>query len=77
MYIHNATGEYGDVPLYAGGDIYLDPENGEYHITAQTIKRGVEANKLIQTLGGRPLPYSLAGQDFPPFENPHSLSSGV
>jgi hypothetical protein len=59
LYIHNAVGRFGAVPLALSGDLDLDPERGEYRLSA-TVP-GVEVNALRATLGVRPTPFPVAG----------------
>lgn len=35
IFLHNATGWFGSVPLEASGDFGLHPEDGEFHLMCQ------------------------------------------
>ncbi|KAM0871926.1 hypothetical protein ACQ4PT_039062 [Festuca glaucescens] len=35
VFLHNASGWYGDVPVEASGDFGLNPEDGEFHLMCQ------------------------------------------
>jgi len=59
LYLHDARGFYGAIPLSCTGDIDLTPTRGEYHLSAAVP--GCEMNDLRETLGGRPAPKPLAG----------------
>lgn len=59
LYLHNATGYFGAVPLSLTGDLGLNPDEGQYRLTVESP--GVEVNALRCTLGVRPTPYPVAG----------------
>jgi len=59
VYLHDARGKFGAVPMRVTGDLDLDPLTGEYRLSA-TVP-GVEVNALRATLGVRPLPFPVAG----------------
>ena len=35
IFLHNASGWFGDAPLEASGDFGINPENGEFHLMCQ------------------------------------------
>lgn len=35
IFLHNASGWFGDVPLEASGDFGIHPEEGEFHLMCQ------------------------------------------
>lgn len=37
IFLHNASGWFGDVPLEASGDFGIEPEEGEFHLMCQVI----------------------------------------
>lgn len=41
------------------GDMGLNPESGQYRVSADVV--GVEVNDLRKTLGLRPLPFPISG----------------
>ncbi|CAA0810610.1 embryo defective 2410 [Striga hermonthica] len=59
IFLHNARGWFGDVPLEASGDFGIDPEEGEYHLMCQVPS--VEVNALMNTFKMKPLLFPLAG----------------
>ncbi|KAG8375520.1 hypothetical protein BUALT_Bualt10G0108300 [Buddleja alternifolia] len=59
IFVHNARGWFGDIPLEASGDFGLDPEEGEYHLMCQVPS--VEVNALMKTFKMKPLLFPLAG----------------
>ncbi|KAK6119462.1 hypothetical protein DH2020_046790 [Rehmannia glutinosa] len=59
IFLHNARGWFGDVPLEASGDFGIDPEEGEYHLMCQVPS--VEVNALMKTFKMKPLLFPLAG----------------
>lgn len=59
IFLHNARGWFGDVPLEASGDFGIDPEQGEYHVMCQVPS--VEVNALMKTFKMKPLLFPLAG----------------
>jgi hypothetical protein len=59
LYLHNARGAFGAVPMTLTGDLDLDPATGSYRLSA-TVP-GVEVNALRATLGVRPTPFPVAG----------------
>ncbi|KAL3844129.1 hypothetical protein ACJIZ3_001532 [Penstemon smallii] len=59
IFLHNARGWFGDVPLEASGDFGLDPGEGEYHLMCQVPS--IEVNALMKTFKMKPLLFPLAG----------------
>lgn len=59
VFLHNASGWFGDVPVEASGDFGLNPEDGEFHLMCQVPS--VEVNALMKTVKMRPLMFPLAG----------------
>ncbi|KAL8521965.1 hypothetical protein ACS0TY_012205 [Phlomoides rotata] len=59
IFLHNARGWFGDIPLEASGDFGIDPEQGEYHLMCQVPS--VEVNALMKTFKMKPLLFPLAG----------------
>ncbi|XP_047977254.1 protein TIC236, chloroplastic-like [Salvia hispanica] len=59
IFLHNARGWFGDIPLEASGDFGIDPEQGEYHVMCQVPS--VEVNALMKTFKMKPLLFPLAG----------------
>lgn len=59
IFVHNASGWFGDAPLEASGDFGINPEDGEFHLMCQVPC--VEVNALMKTLKMRPLLFPLAG----------------
>lgn len=59
LYLHNASGRFGDVPLKLTGDLDLHPDTGHYRLSASVPS--VEVNALRATLGVRPTPQPVAG----------------
>ena len=37
IFLHNARGWFGDVPLEASGDFGIHPEEGEFHVMCQVF----------------------------------------
>lgn len=37
IFLHNASGWFGKVPLEASGDFGIDPEQGEFHLMCQVL----------------------------------------
>lgn len=37
IFLHNARGWFGDIPLEASGDFGIDPEEGEYQLMCQVV----------------------------------------
>lgn len=37
IFVHNASGWFGSVPLEASGDFGIHPEEGEFHLMCQVI----------------------------------------
>ena len=35
IFLHNAHGSFGDVPLEASGDFGIHPDEGEFHVMCQ------------------------------------------
>ncbi|PIA65229.1 hypothetical protein AQUCO_00100602v1 [Aquilegia coerulea] len=59
IFLHNASGWFGDVPLEASGDFGINPEDGEFHLMCQVPC--VEVNSLMKTFKMKPLLFPLAG----------------
>nr|KYP39246.1 hypothetical protein KK1_039459 [Cajanus cajan] len=59
IFLHNASGWFGSVPLEASGDFGILPEEGEFHLMCQVP--GVEVNALMRTFKMKPLLFPLAG----------------
>ena len=38
IFLHNANGWFGSVPLEASGDFGIHPEEGEFHLMCQVLK---------------------------------------
>lgn len=37
IFLHNASGWFGDAPLEASGDFGVNPDDGEFHLMCQVI----------------------------------------
>ncbi|KAF8705806.1 hypothetical protein HU200_031014 [Digitaria exilis] len=59
VFLHNASGWFGDAPVEASGDFGLNPEDGEFHLMCQVPS--VEVNALMRTMKTKPLMFPLAG----------------
>ncbi|CAN1218527.1 Protein TIC236, chloroplastic [Linum perenne] len=59
IFLHNASGWFGDVPLEASGDFGIHPEEGEFHLMCQVPS--VEVNALMNTFKMKPLLFPVAG----------------
>ncbi|KAL6980146.1 hypothetical protein U1Q18_021795 [Sarracenia purpurea var. burkii] len=59
IFLHNASGWFGNVPLEASGDFGINPEEGEFHLMCQVPC--VEVNALMKTFRMRPSLFPLAG----------------
>ncbi|CAN8284278.1 unnamed protein product [Cochlearia groenlandica] len=59
IFIHNASGWFGKVPLEASGDFGINPDDGEFHLMCQVPY--VESNALMKTFKMKPLFFPLAG----------------
>ncbi|KAK9073158.1 hypothetical protein SSX86_007482 [Deinandra increscens subsp. villosa] len=59
IFLHNASGWFGKVPLEASGDFGIEPEEGEYHLMCQVPS--VEVNALMKSFKMKPLLFPLAG----------------
>ncbi|KAL5559228.1 hypothetical protein UlMin_035439 [Ulmus minor] len=59
IFLHNANGFFGAVPLEASGDFGIHPEEGEFHVMCQVPC--VEVNALMKTFKMKPLLFPLAG----------------
>ncbi|KAI4376157.1 hypothetical protein MLD38_013947 [Melastoma candidum] len=59
IFLQNASGWFGSVPLEASGDFGINPDDGEYHVMCQVPS--VEVNDLMKTFRMRPLIFPLAG----------------
>ncbi|KAG2700000.1 hypothetical protein I3760_07G213600 [Carya illinoinensis] len=59
IFVHDASGWFGSVPLEASGDFGIHPEEGEFHLMCQVPC--VEVNALMKTFKMKPLLFPLAG----------------
>ncbi|KAK2983126.1 hypothetical protein RJ640_022598 [Escallonia rubra] len=59
IFLHNASGWFGSIPLEASGDFGIEPEEGEFHLMCQVPS--VEVNALMKTFKMKPLLFSSAG----------------
>ncbi|ERN06068.1 uncharacterized protein LOC18434256 [Amborella trichopoda] len=59
IFLHNASGQYGDVSLEASGDFGINPDDGEFHLMCQVPC--VEVNALMKTFKMKPFIFPLAG----------------
>ncbi|KAI3718710.1 hypothetical protein L6452_19592 [Arctium lappa] len=59
IFLHNASGSFGKVPLEASGDFGIEPEEGEFHLMCQVPS--VEVNALMKSFKMKPLLFPLAG----------------
>ncbi|KAK7410301.1 hypothetical protein VNO78_00981 [Psophocarpus tetragonolobus] len=59
IFLHNASGWFGSIPLEASGDFGIHPEEGEFHLMCQVPS--VEVNALMRTFNMRSLLFPLAG----------------
>ena len=59
LYLHNASGHFGAVPITLAGDMDINPEGGHYRLSANVPS--VDINALRASLGARPLPLSVSG----------------
>ncbi|GMH11870.1 hypothetical protein Nepgr_013711 [Nepenthes gracilis] len=59
IFLHNASGWFGNVPLEASGDLGIHPEEGEFHVMCQVPS--VEVNALMKAFKMKPLLLPLAG----------------
>ncbi|KAH9616453.1 hypothetical protein KSS87_018431 [Heliosperma pusillum] len=59
IFLHNANGWFGSVPLEASGDFGIHPEEGEFHLMCQVPC--VEVNALMRTFKMKPLLFPVAG----------------
>ncbi|KAI7745119.1 hypothetical protein M8C21_032015, partial [Ambrosia artemisiifolia] len=59
IFLHNASGWFGKVPLEASGDFGIEPEEGEFHLMCQVPS--VEVNDLMKSFKMKPLLFPLAG----------------
>ncbi|CAH2060516.1 unnamed protein product [Thlaspi arvense] len=59
IFLHNASGWFGKVPLEASGDFGIHPDDGEFHLMCQVPY--VEVNALMKTFKMKPLFFPLAG----------------
>ncbi|XP_012571674.1 protein TIC236, chloroplastic-like isoform X2 [Cicer arietinum] len=59
IFLHNACGWFGSIPLEASGDYGINPEEGEFHLMFQVP--GVEVNALMRTFNMKPFLFPLAG----------------
>ncbi|CAJ1973770.1 unnamed protein product [Sphenostylis stenocarpa] len=53
IFLHNASGWFGSIPLDASGEFGIHPEEGEYHLMCQVPS--VEVNALMRTFNMRSL----------------------
>ncbi|XP_048494076.1 protein TIC236, chloroplastic isoform X2 [Beta vulgaris subsp. vulgaris] len=59
IFLHNANGWFGSVPLEASGDFGIHPDEGEFHLMCQVPC--VEVNALMKTFQMKPLLFPVAG----------------
>ncbi|KAL8090119.1 protein TIC236, chloroplastic [Apium graveolens] len=59
IFLQNASGWFGSVPLEASGDFGIEPEEGEFHLMFQVPS--VEVNALMKTFKMKPFLFPLAG----------------
>ncbi|KAL9313337.1 hypothetical protein ACSQ67_018789 [Phaseolus vulgaris] len=59
IFLHNASGWFGSIPLEASGDFGIHPEKGEFHLVCQVPT--VEVNALMRTFNMSSLLFPLAG----------------
>ncbi|VAH58089.1 unnamed protein product [Triticum turgidum subsp. durum] len=59
VFLHNASGWFGDVPVETSGDFGLNPEDGEFHLMCQVPS--VEVNALMKSVKMKPLMFPVAG----------------
>nr|GEW96720.1 embryo defective 2410 isoform 2 [Tanacetum cinerariifolium] len=59
IFLHNASGWFGEVPLEASGDFGIEPEEGEFHLMCQVPS--VEVNALMKSFKMKPLLFPVAG----------------
>jgi len=57
VFLHNASGWFGDAPVEASGDFGLNPEDGEFHLMCQVPS--VEVNALMRTMKMKPLMFPV------------------
>uniref|UniRef100_A0A2P2KTP8 Uncharacterized protein MANES_13G069700 n=1 Tax=Rhizophora mucronata TaxID=61149 RepID=A0A2P2KTP8_RHIMU len=75
IFLHNACGWFGDVPLETSGDFGIHPEEGEFHLMCQVPC--VEINALMKTFKMRPLLFPLAGSVTAVFNCQGSLDAPI
>ncbi|RVX19760.1 hypothetical protein CK203_005387 [Vitis vinifera] len=46
IFLHNASGWFGNVPLEASGDFGIHPEKGEFHLTCQDKEKSCRSRPL-------------------------------
>ncbi|XP_027356890.1 uncharacterized protein LOC113866209 [Abrus precatorius] len=59
IFLHNASGWFGSIPLEASGDFGIHPDEGELNLRCQVPN--VEVNALMRTFNVRSLLFPLAG----------------
>lgn len=50
VFLHNASGWFGDAPVEASGDFGLNPEDGEFHLMCQVLKMFCCVYRLCHTI---------------------------
>ncbi|XP_061346271.1 protein TIC236, chloroplastic-like [Gastrolobium bilobum] len=81
IFLHNASGWFGSIPLEASGDFGIHPDKGEFHLMCQVP--GVEVNALMRTFRMRPLLFPIAGSVTAlfncqgPLDNPIFVGTGM
>ncbi|XP_071723497.1 protein TIC236, chloroplastic-like [Rutidosis leptorrhynchoides] len=81
VFVHNASGWFGDIPVEASGDFGINPEEGEFHLVCQVPC--VEVNSLMKSFKMKPLLFPLAGSVTAvfncqgPLEAPIFIGSGM
>ncbi|KAI3996165.1 hypothetical protein MKX01_022659 [Papaver californicum] len=59
IFLQNARGWFGAVPVEASGGFGINPEDGEFHLMCQVPS--IEVNALMKTFKMKPLLFPLAG----------------
>ncbi|CAK8568700.1 unnamed protein product [Lathyrus sativus] len=81
IFLHNACGWFGSIPLEASGDFGIHPEEGELHIKCEVP--GVEVNALMKTFNMKSFSFPLAGSVTAlfncqgPLDNPIFVGTGM
>ncbi|CAI8599704.1 unnamed protein product [Vicia faba] len=81
IFLHNACGWFGSIPLEASGDFGIHPEEGELHIKCEVP--GVDVNALMKTFNMKSFSFPLAGSVTAlfncqgPLDNPIFVGTGM